>query len=174
MVSFLWKATLLTQTIAIILALQYIYTTQSRYAVMVSTAPRAMQPDLSLSTGLHKTFTKQLAVSSPLPPALSKPQHVPSSHKKIIIGITKACTILMILVHLTSVVYIKISEMTKARIERHNIRLINNVKHLANYTNGTLLLGTSKSSVQLCSSRRVRVAAYVLNRNGDQYMTASG
>ena len=169
MATFLLKAMLLAQTTVI--ALQYIYTVQhtnAGYSVMISTAP-VMQIG---SLCRQETFTKELVVSA----LLSKPEQptVSSVDQEAILEMMWRCAPLLIWAHVASIVYIKLSEMEKARIERRNRRLIDEMRHLTESNNGRLLLGTSKSSVQLCSSRRFKDAAYVLNRDGDQYVAASG
>jgi hypothetical protein len=186
MATFLLKAMLLAQTTILMIALQYIYTVQhtnAGYSVMISTAPVMQIDSLAGSSCRQETFTRELVVSaltftrelvvSALP---SKPEQstVSSVDQEAILEMMWRCAPLLILAHVASIVYIKLSEMEKARIERRNRRLIDEMRHLTKSNNGRLLLGTSKSSVQLCSSRRFKDAAYVLNRNGDQYVAASG
>lgn len=175
MATFLLKAMLLAHTTILVIALQYIYTVQhtnAGYSVMISTAPVMQIGSLAGSSCRQETFTRELVVSA-LP---SKPEQstVSSVDQEDILYVIKTSTALLILAHLISIMYIRLVEIQKYEIERRNRRLINEMRHLTKSNNGRLLLGTSKSSVQLCSSRRFKDAAYVLNRNGDQYVAASG
>lgn len=170
MATFLLKAMLLAQTTVLVMALQYIYTVQhtnAGYSVMISTAP-VMQIG-SGSSCRQEAFTNELVVPALLP----KPEQ-PTVDQEAILDMIKTSTALLILAHLVSVVYIALVEIEAYKTERRNRRLLDKMRHLTKSNNGRLLLGTSKSSVQLCSSRRCKDAAYVLNRNGDQYVAASG
>ena len=175
MATFLLKAMLLAQTTILVIALQYIYTVQhtnAGYSVMISTAPVMQIGSLAGSSCRLETFTKELVVSA----LLSTPEQptVSSVDQEALINMIKTSTVLLILAHLVSVVYIALLEIEAYKTERRNRRLLDKMRHLTKSNNGRLLLGTSKSSVQLCSSRRFKDAAYVLNRNGDQYVAASG